>query len=116
MSRASGAGAYAQSFGTGARSCFRSMSVNGEVVGALIHPGLLLSQLHEDVVEERGRSDAVAVGRQPVGAERLVHENQMLHRLLRPAHASRGLEAHDAARLLVHLAYRLEHATSDGQR
>src|ERR1700675_1335543 len=97
MSRDSGAGAYTQSFGTGARSRFCSMSVKSEVIGALIHPGLLLSQLHEDVVQERGRAYAVAVGRQPVGAERLVHEDQMLNRLLRVAHPARRLEADCAA-------------------
>src|SRR3954451_6431372 len=100
MSRASGAGAYVQSFGTGARSCFRSISVKGEVVGALVDPGLLLSKLHEDVVQERRRADAVAIGCQPVGAERLVHEDEVLNCLLRLAHAARGLEPDDAARLL----------------
>src|SRR6476661_253568 len=103
MSRDSGAGAYAQSFGTGARSRFCSMSVKGEVVGALVHPGLLLSQLHEDVVQERGRADAVPVGRQPVGAERLVHEDQMLNRLLRLAHPARRLEPYSTTGLLVHV-------------
>src|SRR6266550_7173481 len=116
MSRDSGAGAYVQSLGTGARSRFCSMSVKGEVVGALVHPGLLLSQLHEDVVQERGCADAVAVWRQPVGAERLVHEDEMLDRLLRLAHPARGLETNGAAGLLVYVADRLEHAQRDGQR
>src|SRR5438067_3217977 len=116
MSRASGAGAYVQSLGTGARSCFRSRSVNGEVVGALVRPGPLLSQLHEDVVQERGRTNAIAVRCQPVGPERLVDEDQMLYRLLRLTYAARRLEAHGASGLLVHVADRLEHAERDGER
>src|SRR4029079_4003291 len=103
MSRDSGAGAYVQSVGTGARSCLRSRSVKGEVVRALVRAGLLLAELHEHVVEEGRGADAVAVGRQPVGAERLVHEDQMLNRLLRGPHAARRLEADDAPGLLVHV-------------
>src|SRR3954470_11603004 len=101
MSRDSGAGAYVQSVGTGARSCLRSSSVNGEVVRALIPAGRLLAELHEHVVQERRGADAVAVGREPVGAERLVHENQMLDRVLRGAHPAGGLEAHNASGLVV---------------
>src|SRR2546423_634904 len=100
MSRDSGAGAYVQSFGTGARSCLRSSSVKGEVVRALVRARLLLPELHEDVVQERRRPDAVTVRREPVRAERLVHEHEMLNRVLRNAHASRGLEADGTARLL----------------
>src|SRR5213083_313826 len=99
MSRDSGAGAYVHSLGTGARSCLRSRSVKGEVVRALVHARLLLPQLHEAVVEERRRADSVAVGGQPVGPERLVHEHEMLDRLLRGADAAGGLEADDTARL-----------------
>src|SRR2546422_216117 len=116
MSRDSGAGAYVQSLGTGARSCLRSRSVNGEVVRALVHARLLLPELHEAVVQERRSADAVAVGRQPVGPERLVDEHEMLDRLLRGAHAAGGFEADDAAGLLVHVADRLEHAERDRQR
>src|SRR6266700_7462290 len=47
MSRASGADAYVHSDGTGARSCFRSSSVNGEVVRALVRARLLLPELHQ---------------------------------------------------------------------
>src|SRR5436853_7348986 len=102
MSVDSGAGAYAHSFGTGARSCLCSSSVNGEVVRALIAAGLLLAQLHQNVVEKRRRADAVTVGSQPVDAERFVDEDEMLDRVLRDAHASGGLEADDAAGLLMH--------------
>src|SRR5207302_5250578 len=61
-SRASGAGAYVQSFGTGARSCFRSSSVKREVVRALVGARALLAQLHQDVVEERRRAETIEVG------------------------------------------------------
>src|SRR3954452_25406225 len=104
MSRDSGAGAYVQSVGTGARSCLRSSSVNGEVVRALVPAGLLLAELHEHVVQERRCADAVAVRREPVGAECLVHEDQMLDRILRGAHAAGGLEADDASGLVMHVA------------
>src|SRR3954447_19460741 len=110
MSRDSGAGAYVQSVGTGARSCWRSSSVNGEVVRALIPAGLLLAELHEHVVQERRRADAVAVGREPVGAERFVHEDQMLDRILSGTHPAGGLEADDSSGLVVDIADRLEHA------
>src|ERR1051326_3765308 len=99
MSVDSGAGAYVQSFGTGARSCLCSSSVNGEVVGALVRARLLLAELHEHVVQERGGADAVAVGREPVDAECLVDEDEVLDRLLRGAHAAGRLEADDASRL-----------------
>src|SRR3954447_3832299 len=96
----SGAGAYVQSFGTGARSCLRWISVKGEVVGSLVRAGLLLAELHEDVVQERRRAEPVEVGCEPVGAERLVHEHEVLDRLLRLADAACGLEADAPAGLL----------------
>src|SRR5204862_7641716 len=110
MSLDSGAGAYVQPVGTGARSCLRSTSVKCEVVGALVRARLLLAELHEHVVQERGRADAVAVGREPVRPERLVHEDQMLDRLLRRAHSPGRLEADDAAGLVVDVPDRLEQA------
>src|SRR4029077_1378317 len=113
MSRDSGAGAYVQSFGTGARSCLRSSSVKGEVVRALVGPGLLLPELHEDVVQERRRPDTVAIRRQPVRAERLVHEHEVLDRVLRNAYAPGRLEADGASGLLEDVADRLEHAERD---
>src|SRR6266571_3880762 len=113
MSRDSGAGAYVQSFGTGARSRLRSSSVKGEVVRALIAPGRLLPELHEDVVQERRRADAVAIRCEPVRPQCLVHEHEMLDRVLRDPHAAGGLEANGAAGLLVDVADRLEHAERD---
>src|SRR3954451_9063177 len=104
MSRDSGAGAYVQSAGTGDALCFRSSSVNGEVIRALIRARLLLAQLHEDVVEERRRADPVEGGRQPVGTDRLGDEHEMLDRLLRRPNTARRLEADEASGLLVHVA------------
>src|SRR5919204_4535124 len=110
MSRASGAEAYVQSDGTGARSRFRSSSVNGEVVRALVRARLLLPQLHEDVVEQRRRAETIEVGGQPIGTERLVQLDEVLHRLLRLADPACGLHADHPPRLVVDVSNRLEHA------
>src|SRR5262249_7687521 len=61
-------------------------SVEREVVRALVDARLLLAELHEDVVEQRRRTDAVQIRIEPVRPERLVHEDQVLDRLLRRAH------------------------------
>ena len=45
-----------------------------------------------------------------------MHEHEVLHRLLRVADPAGGLEADDAAGLLVHVADRLEHHERDRQR
>src|SRR5713101_8289357 len=110
MSRDSGAGAYVQSFGTGACSCFRSSSVNGEVVGALVRARLLLPELHQHVVEERRGAQPIEVGRQPFWPERLVQLNEVLNGLLRLTNAAGGLHPHHPARLLANVPDRLEHA------
>src|SRR4051812_11341662 len=52
-----------------------SLSVQGEVVAALVRAGALEAELHEDVVEERGGAQPVEVGSQPFGTERLVDED-----------------------------------------
>src|SRR3954464_9549870 len=101
MSRDSGAVSYSQPPGMGAWSCFRSSSVNREVVRALVAAGLFLPNLHQDVVQERGGAEAVEVGRQPVDAERLVREDEVVDSLLRVADAARGLEADAPAGLVV---------------
>src|SRR3954464_13258052 len=108
MSRDSGAGAYVQSDGTGAPgSCFRSSSVNGEVVRALVRARLLLPQLHEHVVQQRGRAESVEIWRQPLGPERLVQLDEVLPRLLRLANPAGRLHADHATGLRVHVADRL---------
>src|SRR4051794_25401099 len=92
MSVDSGAGAYVQPAGIGARSVrFSTASVIREVVLRLVRARLLLAQLHEDVVDEARRPDAVEVGREPLRAERLVDLHEVLDRVLRRADPARGL-------------------------
>src|SRR5579859_4456244 len=69
-----------------------SLSVEGEVVAALVRARALLAELHEDVVEERRRAEPVQVGSQPVGTQRLVHEDEVLDGLLRLPDPARRLE------------------------
>src|ERR1043165_3907681 len=88
MSVDSGAGAYVQSAGTGLRSGRFSRSVIREVVLRLVRARALLAELHEDVVHEARRAEAVQVGRQPVGAEGLVHLDEVLDRVLGGADAA----------------------------
>src|ERR671923_359568 len=116
MSRASGAGAYSQTVGTGARSGLRSRSVNREVVQALIAAGLLLAELHEDVVEQRRRPESEEVRRQPIRPERLVDEDEALPGLFGGADAAGRLHPDHPTRLLVNVADRLEHHEGDRQR
>src|SRR5688500_15485341 len=52
-------------------------SVDREVVAALISAGLLLAQLHEDVVEERRCADAEEIGIHPFGAEGFVEDDEV---------------------------------------
>src|SRR4051794_7437368 len=104
MSVDSGAGAYVQSLGTGERSLRFCRSVIREVVLRLVDAGLLLAQLHENVVDEARRADSIEVGSQPIGAERLVHLHQILDRVLGRADAAGRLHADAATRLLEDVA------------
>src|SRR6266852_1657096 len=72
-----------------------SSSVTGEVLRILIAAGLLLADLHQHVVQERRGAEAEAVRRQPVGAERLVHDHEVLDGLLRSADPARRLHPDD---------------------
>src|SRR5437588_10529450 len=110
MSRASGADAYVHWEGTGARSFFRSSSVKGEVVRALVRARLLLPQLHENVVEQRRRAEPVEVRRQPVRSECLVELDEVLDGLLRLTDAACRLHPDHATGLVVDVPDRLEHA------
>src|SRR3954453_14440311 len=107
MSVDSGGGAYVQSRGTGELSWRLSRSVIREVVLRLVDAGLLLAQLHQDVVDEARGADPVEVWRQPVGPERLVHLHQVLDRVLRCSDAARRLHADLASGLRVYVADRL---------
>src|SRR5690349_6957994 len=55
-----------------------SLSVQREVVGALVRAGAFLTQLHQDVVQERRGAESVEVRSQPLRPERLVHEHELL--------------------------------------
>src|SRR6266536_6331299 len=100
MSRASGAAAYVQSFGTGVRFCLRSTSVNGEVVRALVRPRPLLAQLHQHVIEQGRGAQPVEVGREPVRAQRLVQLDEVLDGLLRLADSACRLHSDASAGFL----------------
>src|SRR5438270_14030242 len=102
MSCDSGAGAYSKPRGT-------SSSVTGEVLRVLVAARLLLADLHQHVVEERGGAEPEAVGRQPILAERLVHNHEVLDSLLGVPDAAGRLHSDDAAGLLVAASDRLEH-------
>src|SRR5947208_10683375 len=108
MSVDSGAGAYVHSAGTGARSCRLATSVIREVVLRLVRARPLLAQLHQDVVDEARRAEAIEIGRQPVGAEGLVYLDEVLDRVLRGADAAGGLHPDLVAGLVVDVADRLE--------
>src|SRR6266496_2637938 len=110
MSRALGAGAYVQSLGTGVRPCFRSTSRKGAVVGIMVSARALFPQLHQDVVQQRRGAVAIEVRREPVGTEGLVELDEVLDGLLRLTDATGGLHSDLAARLLVDVPDRLEHA------
>src|SRR4051794_23093536 len=106
----SGAGAYSKpTVGT-------SSSVTGEVLRVLIAAGLLLADLHQHVVQERRGAEAEAIGRQPIRAERLVHDHEVLDGLLRGADAARRFHPDDAPRLVVDVPDRLEHAEEHRKR
>src|SRR4029079_18629652 len=109
MSVLSGAGAYVQPVGTGLRSWCFSTSVIREVILGLVGAGLLLAQLHQDVVDQAGSADAVEVGRQPLRSERLVHLHEVLDGVLRRADAACRLHADLASPLLVDAEDRLPH-------
>src|SRR6266540_7128824 len=94
MSLDSGAVAYSH---TGSRrsgasrsrfSILAMSSVDRVVIGTLVPPGALLVDLHEHVVQERGRPDPEQIRRHPLRAERFVHQDQVLDGLLGLADAA----------------------------
>ena len=88
---------------------------SGEVVGGLVDAGLLLADLHEDVVQERRGAEPEPLGCQPLAAERLVQDAQVLDRELGVADPAGRLHPHPAAGLGLDVADRLEHAQGHGQ-
>src|SRR5919201_2853669 len=91
MSRDSGAGAYSHDLrvSTPPRSACSSWSVtarssiDGEVVSALVGAGSLLADLHQRVVQQRGRPDPEQVGCHPLVPESLVQQDQVVDGLFR---------------------------------
>src|SRR2546421_6910657 len=113
-SRDSGAGEYSQPVGIAAVSARCATSrlslVNREVVRVLVTAGAFLTNLHEHVVEQRRRAETIAVRREPGEPKRLVHLDEVLHRLLRLTDPARRLHPDDTAGLFVDVSDHLEHA------
>src|SRR5690348_4672515 len=115
---ASGAGAYSKTCLASAADCFFVIAIrliDREVVDGLVGAGAFLVDLHEHVVQERRRAKAQPVGRHPVGAERLVSDNQERDRLLGGADAPGGLEADRPPRLADEVADRFHHHECDAR-
>src|ERR671917_975877 len=93
---ASGAGEYSQASAVRVGAAVMR-SLLREVLRPLVAAGASVLVLHEQVVEQRRGADAEAVGRQPLVAERLLDEDELVDRLLARADAARGLEADDLA-------------------
>src|SRR3954467_3315606 len=106
MERDSGAGAYSKRL---------VMSVHAHVVGAAVVAGAELLPLQEEVVEQAGGAEAEPVGGQPVGAGRLVDQDEVLDRVLRRPDAAGGLDADLPAGAGAEVADRLEHDQADRQ-
>src|SRR5688500_18712676 len=107
MDRDSGAGAYSK------RLMVRS--VHRDVVGAGVVAGAQLLPLQEQVVEQAGGAEAEPVGGEPVGADGLVDQHEVLDRVLRRPDAAGGLDADLAAGGGAEVADRLQHHQADRQ-
>src|SRR3954468_22202117 len=105
IDRDSGAGAYSKTL--------LICSVHADVVGAGVVAGAELLPLQEQVVEQAGGAEAEPVRGQPVGAGRLVHENEVPDGVLRRPDAAGGLDADLPARGGTEVAHRLEHDQAD---
>src|SRR5918998_2586752 len=103
---ASGAGEYSQA--SAVRVAVRR-SLLREVLGALVATGGPVLVLHEQVVEQRRGADPESIRRQPLVAQRLLDQHELVDRLLTGAHAARGLEADHAAGAADVVAHGLEH-------
>src|SRR5216683_3073750 len=113
----SGAGAYSKvrfANSVGARFAI-AISVDREVVTGLVGAGALLLDLHQHVVEQRGRAKPEPLWSHPLGSERLVQHNEVGDRLLGGADTARGLDADRAPGLAHEVADRLHHHQAHGQ-
>src|SRR5215203_2046331 len=107
MARDSGAGAYSNFLvSTGSLS---ALLVEGEVVGAAVAAGRDLGALHQQVVEQAGGPQAEPVGVQPVVADRLVDQHEVLDGVLGGPDPARGLHTDLSAGGGPEVADRLEH-------
>src|SRR5262245_24594832 len=79
-------------------------SVLAEVVAALVRAGLLFLELHQHVVEQRGGAEAEEVGGEPVVAQRLLDEAEVVERLLGGPDAACGLHPDALAGAVVEIA------------
>src|SRR5918992_3747578 len=110
---ASGAGEYSQA---SAVRVAVMRSLLREVLGTLVAARGPVLVLHEQVVEQRRGADAEAIRRQPVVAQRLLDQHELVDRLLAGADAAGGLEADDLARAVDVVAHRLEHDQRGARR
>src|SRR5229473_6848124 len=113
----SGAGAYSKvCFANSAGACFAiAMSVDREVVAGLVGARALFLDLHQHVVEQRGRAEPEPFGSHPLGPERLVQHDQIGDGLLGCADTAGGLEADWPPSLPYEVADRLHHHKAHGQ-
>src|SRR3954452_12920053 len=108
MERDSGAGAYS-------KTLVMVCSVHADVVGAGVVAGAELLPLQEQVVEQAGGAEPEPVRGQPVGAGRLVDQDEVLDRVLRRPDPAGRLDADLAAGGGAEVADRLEHHQADRQ-
>src|SRR5687767_139252 len=116
IERDSGAGAYWNGLLLGVGWVWVLISVHRHVVGAAVVAGAELLPLQQEVVEQAGGAEAEPVGVEPVWADGLVDQHQVLDRVLRRPDAAGGLHADLAARGGAEVADRLEHHEADRQR
>src|SRR3954469_6573956 len=110
MARDSGAGAYSNLL------MVNTPSVQREVVGAGVVPGGQLGALHQQVVQQAGRTEAEQFRVQPVRSGRLVDRDQELDRILRGPDPAGRLDADVQPRGLVVVPDRLQHHQRRRQR
>src|SRR4051794_34667719 len=108
MERDSGAGAYS-------KTLVMVCSVHADVVGGGVVAGAELLPLQEQVVEQAGGAEPEPVRSQPVGAGRLVDQDEVLDRVLRRPDPAGRLDADLAAGGGAEVADRLGHDQGDRQ-
>src|SRR5687767_13823081 len=81
-----------------------------------ISPGHEMLELPLDIREERARAEAEEIGAQPAVAQLLLHQIEVLERLLRRADAAGRLESDRIAAPLVVLANHARHHEREGHR